>query len=167
MPPHSQNIPGNLPNPNHNIQNMQGPNNLPNPYSYQNPCNEFKYICNFEIQIENEENFRVTRRIIGNKGFKLRQILNKCDPMNEFSTKIRLRGRGSGFREGPNQQESDENLQLCISSLSYGCYVDCCVNIHRFLRELYVEYEYYVRSNRLDTELIPTSIKKIETCLHK
>ena len=40
--------------------------------SYQNPYllninSENKYICNFEIQIENDKEFQVARRLIGAK----------------------------------------------------------------------------------------------------
>jgi hypothetical protein len=65
--------------------------------------NDNKFICNFEIQIENDDVFRVTKRIIGNKGLFLKAILfDCCGKFGDYSTKIRLRGRGSGFREGPN-----------------------------------------------------------------
>ena len=65
---------------------------------------ENKYICNFEIQILNDDKFRVTKRIIGNKGISLKQILYNSSGWGNFSTKIRLRGKGSGFKEGANFQ---------------------------------------------------------------
>lgn len=37
------------------------------------------------------------------------------DNANEL-LKLRLRGRGSGYKEGPDQQESNENLHLCVSA---------------------------------------------------
>jgi len=67
--------------------------------------NDNKFICNYEIQIDNDEYFRVTKRIIGNKGLYLKAILyDCCGKYSDYSTKIRLRGRGSGFREGPNHE---------------------------------------------------------------
>jgi hypothetical protein len=30
--------------------------------------------------------------------------------------KLRLRGRGSGYKEGPEKRESQEPLHLCVSS---------------------------------------------------
>ena len=67
------------------------------------PNNENKYICNFEVQISNDEYFRITKRIIGNKGVYLKSILfDCCGKFGDNSTKIRLRGRGSGFKEGAN-----------------------------------------------------------------
>lgn len=39
-----------------------------------------------------------------------------ADPNVESdSIKLRLRGRGSGYKEGPNKAESDDPLHLCIS----------------------------------------------------
>lgn len=78
--------------------------------SLNNNCQRFisndnKFICNFEIQIENDEYFRVTKRIIGNKGLYLKAILyDCCGKYGDYSTKIRLRGRGSGFKEGFNHE---------------------------------------------------------------
>jgi hypothetical protein len=60
-----------------------------------------KYVCNYDIQIENDGEFQVTRRLIGNKGAFLRKILyDCCIKYNDNSTKIRLRGKGSGYKEG-------------------------------------------------------------------
>ena len=65
--------------------------------------NTNKFICNYEIQIENEDKFRVTKRIIGNKGLLIKSILFDCvNKFSDYSLKIRLRGKGSGFREGIN-----------------------------------------------------------------
>ena len=36
--------------------------------------------------------------------------------------KLRLRGKGSGFKEGPRQEESKEPIHLCISSKFYDKY---------------------------------------------
>jgi hypothetical protein len=64
-----------------------------------------KYVCNYDIQIENEPGFQVTRRLIGNKGAYLRKILyDTCIKYNDCTTKIRLRGKGSGYKEGTNMQ---------------------------------------------------------------
>lgn len=40
--------------------------------------------------------------------------------------KLRLRGKGSGYKEGPEQQESDENLHLCVSAKDEVCYQIAC-----------------------------------------
>jgi hypothetical protein len=99
-------------NANHYNNNYLIPDfaNLQITSSVNNNChmfisNENKFICNFEIQIGNDEYFRVTKRIIGNKGLYLKSILyDCCGKFGDYSTKIRLRGRGSGFKEGPNHE---------------------------------------------------------------
>lgn len=69
-----------------------------------------KYTCRFEIQIENEREFQVCRKIIGPKGSNMKQIIEFCcqDRLGDFSyfqeqIKLRLRGKGSGYKEGINQ----------------------------------------------------------------
>lgn len=37
------------------------------------PKEEIKYVCNYDVQIENEDKFRITKRIIGNS---VNSILN-------------------------------------------------------------------------------------------
>ena len=47
----------------------------------------------------------------------MKRIINKCKSKGEKETvKLRLRGRGSGYKEGPQNKESDEPLHLCISA---------------------------------------------------
>ena len=40
----------------------------------------------------------------------------KSSPNSNELLKLRLRGRGSGYKEGPEQLESEEELHLCISA---------------------------------------------------
>lgn len=62
-----------------------------------------KFVCNYDIRIANDDKFCVTKRLIGNKGYTLRKILfDSCIRFNDFTTKIRLRGKGSGYKEGVN-----------------------------------------------------------------
>lgn len=100
----------------------------------------FKYVCNFLIQINNDDKFMVTKRIIGKNGCFLKRIIQEsCIKYGDFSTKIRLRGKGSGYIE-MNNKESDEPLMLCISSLNYPTYVNCCSLIEDLLRKIYNDY---------------------------
>lgn len=78
-----------------------------------------KFTCRYDIQIPNESQFRVARKIIGFKGGNMKKIIDDCklrDPKNKYGVKLRLRGRGSGFKEGPGNCESDDDLHLCVSS---------------------------------------------------
>lgn len=78
-----------------------------------------KFTWRFDIQIPNESEFRVARRIIGFKGGNMKRIIDMCkfrDASGMHGVKLRLRGKGSGFKEGPNNTESDDDLHLCVSS---------------------------------------------------
>jgi len=51
--------------------------------------------------------------------------------------KLRLRGKGSGFKEGPKQEESEDPLNLCISSKYKEKYDYACKEMDRLLMEVY------------------------------
>jgi len=70
-----------------------------------------KYTCRFIIGIENDDEFRVVKRIIGSGGAKMKEIVSKSGG----DAKLRLRGQGSGYVERDTKSESHEPLQLCIS----------------------------------------------------
>jgi len=54
----------------------------------------------------------------------MKRIIESCSKDSHSSdvVKLRLRGKGSGFKEGPRQEESKEPLHLCISSRFYDKY---------------------------------------------
>jgi hypothetical protein len=82
-----------------NISNMSFNNNESQPYAH------LKYVCNYEVQIENDDKFRVTKRLIGVKGVNVKKVLyDSCSIFKDNTTKLRLRGKGSGYREGINNQ---------------------------------------------------------------
>mmetsp|Transcript_9776 Transcript_9776/g.12070 ORF Transcript_9776/g.12070 Transcript_9776/m.12070 type:complete len:101 (-) Transcript_9776:957-1259(-) len=63
-----------------------------------------KYTCRYDIQIPNEREFQVARRLIGAKGCNMKRIISQCQknmPQVSEVVKLRLRGKGSGFKEGP------------------------------------------------------------------
>ena len=104
----------------------------------------YKYVCNYTIQIENDDNFQITKRIIGKNGCFLKKIIQEaCIKFGDFSTKIRLRGKGSGYTE-QNGKESEEPLMLCISSLNYPTYANCCLLIDNLLKKIYNDYYDYL-----------------------
>ena len=112
---------------------------------------KFKYVSRYIVQIENEKNFPVTKMIIGNNGMYLRNILyNNCIKFGDQSTKIRLRGRGSGYKEGPNKEESKDPMELCISSLNPISFQRCSTEIENLLQQIYYKYYNYQCKNILD-----------------
>lgn len=109
---------------------------------------QYKYVSRYIVQIENEKNFPVTKMIIGNNGKLLRQILlENCINCGDHTTKIRLRGRGSGYKEGPKNEESKDPMELCISSLNMISYLRCSQAIENLLLHVYYQYYLYQCNN--------------------
>ncbi len=68
------------------------------------------------------------------------------------AVKLRLRGRGSGYKEQPynkgisihfNISESDEPLHLCISSKFYDRYKRACILVQELIINVYEEFKRY------------------------
>ena len=125
----------------------------------------YKFVCNYLVQIENDDNFLVTKRIIGKNGCFLKKIIQEaCIKFGDFSTKIRLRGKGSGYLE-QDGKESEEPLMLCISSLNYPTYLNCCLLIDNLFTKVYNDYYEYL-SKILPKEL-HYSIRKKQILKHE
>ena len=125
----------------------------------------YKYVCNYLVQIENDENFLVTKRIIGKNGCFLKKIIQEaCIKYGDFSTKIRLRGKGSGYIEH-NGKESEEPLMLCVSSLNYPTYYNCCMLIDSLLKKVYNDY--YEYSVKMLPEKLLYSMKRKQILKHE
>lgn len=75
--------------------------------------------------------------------------------------KLRLRGRGSGFKEGPAKRESDEPLHLCVSAKYHEIYTNACKYVENLLSRIYEEYKDHNKNSCIypDSEM---AIKKIE-----
>ena len=109
---------------------------------------QYKYVSRYIVQIENEKNFPVTKMIIGNNGMLLRNILyENCIKFGDHTTKIRLRGKGSGYKEGPKKEESKDPMELCISSLNIVSFSRCSTAIEQLLLQIYYNYYEYQRKN--------------------
>ena len=106
----------------------------------------YKYVCNYTVQIENDNIFMVTKRIIGKNGCFLKKILQEsCIKYGDYSTKIRLRGKGSGYIDKvSNTENDDEPLTLSISSLNYPTYYNCCLLVDNLMKKIYDDYYDYL-----------------------
>ena len=124
---------------------------------------QYKYVSRYIVQIENEKNFPVTKMIIGNSGKLLRNILVKnCINNGDHTTKIRLRGKGSGYKEGPKNEESKDPMELCISSLNLMSYIKCSNEIENLLKNVYYQYYLYQSKNKKESDNdVPVVMKKI------
>ena len=113
---------------------------------------KYKYVSRYIVQIENEKNFPVTKMIIGNNGKLLRKILlENCINYGDYTTKIRLRGKGSGYKEGPKNEESKDPMELCLSSLNMLSYMRCSKAIENLLLQVYYQY-YLFQCNNINVE---------------
>ena len=81
--------------------------------------------------------------LIGNNGALLRNIIiENCIKKGDNTTKIRLRGKGSGHKEGKDKEESKDPMELCISSLNFMSFITCSSLIESLLFKIY--YQFYI-----------------------
>lgn len=90
--------------------------------------------CQFIIGIEEDREFRVTRRLLGPRGENMKHI------NEETGVKLRLRGRGSGFKEGPEMKESSDPLMLCLSAPDSRSYEKAKAQVSKLLEDIYGQY---------------------------
>ena len=76
--------------------------------------------------------------------------------------KLRLRGKGSGFKEGPKQEESNEPLHLCISCRYQDKYLVACKAVEDLILSVYADYRRFCdkHSMKVDRDL---KVKKVES----
>jgi hypothetical protein len=102
---------------------------------------DLKLECQFTIGIEEDRHFHVVKRIIGTGGANMKEINEKT------GAKLRLRGRGSKFLEGPRQLESKDDLMLCVSSKDLVGYEDAKNLVIDLLNNIYDDYAEACRSS--------------------
>lgn len=107
---------------------------------------DMKLECQFVIGIEEDRQFCVVKRIIGTGGANMKNINQKT------GAKLRLRGRGSNFLEGPKQLESTDDLMLCISSKDLVGYEDAKNLVTELLKSIYDDYR---ETCRIAGKLLP------------
>ena len=75
----------------------------------------------------------------------MKKIINECSKSGEDGerVKLRLRGKGSGYKEGPENKESDEPLHLCISSKNTEKMKKACLLVDELLERIHQEYKEY------------------------
>lgn len=107
-----------------------------------------KLQCQFQVGIEEEPTFRVVRRLLGPAGQHMKDIAQ------DTGAKLRLRGRGSKFLEGPEQLESTDPLMLCVSVESNAGYVEAVERITALLEGIYADYgEFCAKTGKRAPEL--------------
>jgi hypothetical protein len=96
-----------------------------------------KYTCRFEVGARQDgqktiSNYKVASRMIHFIAVPIWKALP--------NVKTRVRGRGSGFKEGPRKVEANEPLQLCISSPSERDYQQALTMAEEGLTQIQNEY---------------------------
>ena len=110
-----------------------------------------KFTCRFEIPTEVDREFCISKRIIGQKGVNMKKIVSSLPSAD--AAKLRLRGRGSGFLEGPLKQESNEILHLCVSCKDAETYGIVISEVTELLDEIYAQYSEWCKERGLSRSI--------------
>ena len=127
-----------------NVMNNNNNSNNNNNNIYEENSTYGKFTCKFEILIPNDQEFQVVRRLIGSKGCNMKKIVDSCKGPNDIgqgNVKLRLRGKGSGYKEGPQNKESDDPLHLCISAKNQDSLKKACGLVSELIGKIYEDYK--------------------------
>jgi hypothetical protein len=114
-----------------------------------------KFTGRFYLLIDNSEGFEISKKIIGKKGKNMKEILMKCKELSGLDyipkdfLKLRLRGKGSSYREGNRRQECNDKLHLCVSAKSKEILFNATKLIEKLLLKLKKEYISFCNSNNI------------------
>ena len=104
----------------------------------------------------------------------MKRIIEECNHHFRFNAytnaishegvKLRLRGKGSGFLEGPEQKESADPLNLCVSSKDKAKYDYACMQIEKLLDKVYFDYRQFDKGRQFRlNKCMSLQIKKEES----
>lgn len=94
----------------------------------------------------------------------MKTIVDKCSDFNTLqndSVKLRLRGKGSGYKEGPERKESYEELHLCISGKLFSKFQQACYLTEDHLYNIYQDYRNFILVHYNQETKILEIIKKM------
>jgi len=114
-----------------------------------------KFICVFQIGLDDDEEFCLVKRILGKAGNNMRRIAEEC------SAKVRLRGIGSGFLEGSDGREANMPLQLNVSCTDFDSYQGAVDRVSTLLKDLYKHYRRYARSRGMEVPDVKVSLEEV------
>lgn len=93
--------------------------------------------CQYYINIDATSAFGVRQRLLGPRGQNVKDINERT------GARLRLRGKGSGFREGVRRQESEDPLMLCLSVNGRDAYEAAKVEVSELLSRIYRDFNLY------------------------
>lgn len=99
--------------------------------------------CQFFIGIDEEPKFKVTRKLLGSHGKHMKSIAEQS------GAKLRLRGKGSGFLEGPEQEESSDPFMLCVSALDQPAYEKATKLVWELIEDVYEQYRTFCKAAKM------------------
>merc|ERR1712224_487419 len=103
-----------------------------------------KTLCRYHVGIEQDRAFNVLRKLLGDRGSHMKTIAENS------GAKLRIRGRGSGFLEGPNQSEaSNEPLMICISAESWEGFEMAVKDVESLLERVHGQYRKHCHDRNL------------------
>uniref|UniRef100_M4BLQ1 Cleavage and polyadenylation specificity factor subunit 4 n=1 Tax=Hyaloperonospora arabidopsidis (strain Emoy2) TaxID=559515 RepID=M4BLQ1_HYAAE len=100
--------------------------------------NEPAFLQKLVVGIDNESEFGVTRRIIGPAGSNMKRISVEAGG----NAKIRVRGRGSGSKEG-GLEDSDEPLMILVSAENDRSFRIACTLTSELLAVIHRDYQMF------------------------
>eukprot|EP00929_Paragymnodinium_shiwhaense_P004032 TRINITY_DN10474_c0_g1_i1.p1 TRINITY_DN10474_c0_g1~~TRINITY_DN10474_c0_g1_i1.p1 ORF type:complete len:356 (+),score=71.43 TRINITY_DN10474_c0_g1_i1:100-1167(+) len=111
-----------------------------------------KFQCQFTIGIDEEPSFKVVKKVLGPHGQFVKKIAE------ETGAKLRLRGRGSGFLEGPSKTESADPLMLCVSVLEAEYYSTVKRLVTELLEDVYKQYMAHCQAQNVKAPKLRVSL---------
>lgn len=120
-----------------------------------------KHIGTYFVQIEQDRNFNVVERIIGDRGKKIRAIIYSFPDYNVHKLKIRLTGKGSGYRDSYRkcENETNEDLKIHVSSLSSSVFDGACCQLENMLKEIYSDFEAFLKTRKESLIICPKEFR--------
>ncbi|DAZ96469.1 TPA: hypothetical protein N0F65_006515 [Lagenidium giganteum] len=101
------------------------------------------YLQKFPVGIENDNDFGVTRRIIGPGGAHMKRIISEAGG----NARLRLRGRGSGSKEG-TPDEANEPLMVLVSAESERTFRVACERTAELLHAIHHDYAMFLNKKQ-------------------
>lgn len=102
-----------------------------------------KFLCRYLVGIEQNRSFNVVRKLLGDHGSHMKAIAEST------GAKLRIRGRGSGFKEGPENVEADEPLMICVSATSSEGFDDAAKDVESLLMHAHDQYYAFCSKHNL------------------
>jgi len=112
-----------------------------------------KFLCRLKVGIEEDPHFQVCRRIIGPGGENMKRIIESAS--KDGGVKLRLRGRGSKYLEGPEDKESSDPLMLCVSATSRKSFDRAAQDVENLLAMIHEDYRLHCKAVGQTASILP------------